>query len=171
MIFRFSFRNAKGKAAPTPTPTPTTTGLLLVTAALSIQFGSTVQVFAQIPSHPTHTQPPNSDRGEIPPPPWAKDLNLTLEQKSKLKAINERAHENGRLLHQQLMSSEQKMKSLWQSKASIDQLRQQHQQIQQLRQQIDEDRFESLLSERQVLTPEQLARTIEKFTRQPIDRL
>ena len=59
------------------------------------------------------------------------------------------------------------MLSLLQSSASIAEIRQQRQILQPLHQQLDDNRFESLMSEREILTPEQLTKVIQFFRKQP----
>jgi hypothetical protein len=123
---------------------------LFATTLLLAQIGSTPTV-AQI-SHPT--TPPANLIADVPPPAWGKDLNLTTGK-------------NSELVRQKMMTAQRKMGSLLQSTASISQLRQQYQEVQQLRQQLDLNEFEALLSERQILTPEQLTMAIQKFQRKP----
>jgi Spy/CpxP family protein refolding chaperone len=148
--------------------------LVLPTAVLLVQLGSAIAsaqahttpavsetLLAQVPS--TETDQSN----QIPAPPWAKDLNLSREQRVRLKTINEQARNNGEMLHEKLMAAEKQLRSLLQSNASIQQLREQHQQVQQLRQQLDNNQFEALLGERQVLTSEQLATVIQQFRVHP----
>jgi hypothetical protein len=89
----------------------------------------------------------------VPAPPLAKDLNLSPEKRSQLMTVNKLARKEREQLHQQLMAAEQQLRSLLRSKASIQQLRQQHQEVRKLRQQWDENHFEALLGERQVMTP------------------
>jgi Spy/CpxP family protein refolding chaperone len=136
---------------------------LFATTLLLAQIGSTPTV-AQI-SHPT--TPPANLIADVPPPAWGKDLNLTTEQRTQLKAIRDRSGKNSELVRQKMMTAQRKMGSLLQSTASISQLRQQYQEVQQLRQQLDLNEFEALLSERQILTPEQLTMAIQKFQRKP----
>lgn len=102
--------------------------------------------------------PPPPPTGEMPPaPPWAKDINLSTEQKQRIATIHEQARQDIDKLHQQLFAADSQMRSLLESNASSEQLRQQHQRIQQMHQQLDNKHFETMLAERQVLTPEQLA--------------
>lgn len=65
------------------------------------------------------------------------------------------------------MISERELRSRLQRDATIQQLRQQYQEVQQLRQQLDENRFEALLAERQVLTPAQLSIVIQEWRDRP----
>ncbi len=108
---------------------------------------------AQMPPGP----PP---RGEAQPggglePPWAKDLNLSTEQRDRIKTLHEQAQKEIEGLRQQLLEADKQMRSLLASDTSSEQLRQQHQQIQTLHQQLDNKHFEMMLAEREVLTPEQ----------------
>lgn len=158
--------------------------LLLATATFLIQGGSAITfayppmaappappaappLLAQAPPPPATDNPPSNDKtNDIPAPPWARDLNLSQEQRSRLKAIHDSARQEIDSLQQKLMSADQQLHSLLQSDASIQQLRQQHQVVQQLRQELDTQHFEILLAERQVLTSDQLAKLIQQF-RQP----
>jgi len=142
---------------------------LLSAAVLLVQVGSAIasaQPNSTTPTTRFFTESPSTTAlepsSEIPAPPWARDLNLSAEQRSRLQTIHQQAQQQGESLHQQLMAAEEQLRSLLQSDASIQQLRQQHQQVQQLRQQLDNHHFEVLLSERQVLTAEQLARLIQE---------
>ncbi len=70
-------------------------------------------------------------------------------------------------LHQKEREAEKKMLSLLQSSASIAEICQQHQIVQTLHKQLDDSRFESLMSEREILTQEQLIKIIQFFRKQP----
>ncbi len=137
------------------------TVVLLPVAVGFLALGSAIAV-AQSQSPPT---PPTAT--EIPPPPWARNLNLTAAQRSQLQKVNQQARQQGDQLHQQLMTADQKLRSLLQSNASIAQIRQQYQEVQKIRQQLDNNRFEALLAERQILTSEQLAQVIQQFKQRP----
>ncbi len=136
--------------------------LLLPAALLLVQAGSTIAT-TQRPSTQSTPTPTLAQANEIPAPPWAWNLNLSTEQRSQLKTVNDQARQNGDQLHQKLMAAEKQLRSLLQSNTSIEQLRQQHREVQKLRQQLDNNQFEALLGERQVLTSEQLAKVIERF--------
>ncbi|MBK1987446.1 Spy/CpxP family protein refolding chaperone [Sphaerospermopsis aphanizomenoides BCCUSP55] len=102
--------------------------------------------------------PPGGGRGERGgngEPPWTKDINLSSEQKERIKKLHEQAKKDTESLRSQLMAADQKMRSLFASDASPEQLRKQHQTIQGLRQKLDNKRFEVMLAERQVLTAQQ----------------
>ncbi|MBW4522635.1 MAG: periplasmic heavy metal sensor [Scytolyngbya sp. HA4215-MV1] len=139
--------------------------LLFSVALLAIQVGSSI-ASAQSPL-PDPAQTPPTTQNEIPVPPWARDLNLSAEQRSRLNTVHEQARQQGEPLQQKLMAAETQLQALLQSNASIEQLRQQHRVVQQLRQQLDDNHFEALLGERQVLTPEQLAKVIQMFRNRP----
>ena len=143
---------------------------LLSTASLLLPIGSAVAfsqiksasigdssnsstLIAQMPPCP----PPRGEaqRGGTLEPPWAKDLNLSTEQRDRIKTLHEQAKKDIEGVRQQLMEADRQMRSLLASDTSSDQLRQQHQQIETLHQQLDNKRFEMMLAEREVLTPEQ----------------
>jgi Spy/CpxP family protein refolding chaperone len=132
-------------------------------AAAQIDSIPPAPLLAQISPPASSPDQPN----EIPAPPWARTLNLTVEQRSRLKTVNEQARNEGEMLHQKLMEADNQLRSLLQSNAAIQQLRQQHQEVQKLRQQLDNNHFEALLGERQVLTSEQLAKVIQEFRNRP----
>ncbi len=116
---------------------------------------------------------------QVPPPPHAKhdkkpkgekvekllqQIDLTTEQRQKIAAIQEESNtktEALEALHQEMHSQHQKMESLLVSNASIEQLRQQHQQLEKLHQQLGNNRFETMLRIREVLTSEQRAKIAE----------
>ncbi len=108
-----------------------------------------------------------ADAKDIPAPPWGRDLNLSAEQRSRLKTINEQARQQGEKLHEKLMDAEMQLRSQLRSDASIQQLRQLYQDVQKLRQQLDENHFEAFLGERQVLTATQLKQLIERARQAP----
>ncbi len=88
-------------------------------------------------------------------PPWAKEINLSSEQKAQIKQLHEKAKKDTKSLSLQLMEADKQMRSLFASDASPEKLRKQHQTIQGLRQKLDNKRFETMLAERQVLTAQQ----------------
>lgn len=156
---------------------------LLITASILVPIGSAIafsgsgiqSTLAQA-NQPSTTlmaqSPPPPPNGEFKPegkgePPWIKDLNLSAEQKNRLKAIHEEARKNSEGLRQQLMEADQQMRQLWESNAAPEKLRQQHQQIQKLRQQLDDKRFETRLAEQQVFTPEQRTQLTKLMQQRP----
>jgi Spy/CpxP family protein refolding chaperone len=108
-------------------------------------------LIAQCPPPPMGEVP----GGDIPDPPWAKDINLTTQQREQIKTIHLNTRKETEGLHKQLFETEQKMRSLLGNEVSQEELKQQHEQIQKLHQQLDNKHFDSMLAERQVLTVEQ----------------
>ena len=88
-------------------------------------------------------------------------LNLTPEQSQQIEAIHERFHSDNETLYQEMRTNHQQLRSLLASDASEEQLRQQHQNIQGLRQQLGNNRFETMLQVREILTPEQRTQMAE----------
>ena len=88
-------------------------------------------------------------------------LDLSNEQSEQIKAIKERAQANGEGLREQMRAEKQEMRSLLQSDTSNAVLTQQHQKLQNLRQQLGNNRFETMLQVREVLTPEQRSKMAE----------
>ncbi len=132
---------------------------LLATASLIFTMGGT---FALTQSHQTlaQTTPPASTN-QAPPQRGDRgmrvfeQLNLSTEQSQRIQAIQEQERTGSQGLHQQLQQAHEQLRSLMASNASADQLRQQHQQVQNLKQQLDDRRFETMLSIREVLTSQQ----------------
>jgi len=140
--------------------------LVVGTASILIPIGGAIAVSQKDHSNPTPTQssqcapPPPPMMGRPPEeshsaPPWAKDLNLSNEQQERIQTVHEQTLKETEELQQQLMAADQKMRSLLDSDASSDELHKQHQEVQTLRQQLDEQHFEGMLAEHQVLTKEQ----------------
>ena len=69
--------------------------------------------------------------------------------------IKEQSETENQALFEQLQTNRQEMQSLLASDADPEQLRANHQVGQNLRQELDNNRFETLLEIREVLTPEQ----------------
>ena len=93
-------------------------------------------------------------------------LNLTPEQSQQIEAIHERFHSDNETLYQEMRTNHQQLRSLLASDASEEQLRQQHQNIQGLRQQLGNNRFETMLQVREILTPEQRTQMAELMEQQ-----
>ncbi|OCR00467.1 hypothetical protein BCD67_25855 [Oscillatoriales cyanobacterium USR001] len=111
---------------------------------------------AQMPPCPPPHHLRGMESGNLPEPPWAKNLNLSNEQRSRIQAIHQQSIKGIEEVQKQLLAADNQMRSLLESSVPLEQLRQQHQQIQRLRQQLDNNHFEMMLAEREVLTPEQL---------------
>ena len=112
------------------------------------------------PPHTKHDKKPKGEKVER----LLQQLDLTIEQRQKIEAIQEESNtktEALEALHQEMHSQYQKMESLLASNASTEQLRQQHQQLEKLHQQLDNNRFETMLRIREVLTSEQRAKIAE----------
>lgn len=88
-------------------------------------------------------------------------LDLTPEQSQNIEAIQNQSKTDTEALRSQMQTQHQKMESLLASDASTEQLRQQHQQVEKLHQQLDNNRFETMLRIREVLTSEQRAKIAE----------
>ena len=82
-------------------------------------------------------------------------LDLTSEQSEQIEAIKEHSETENQALFEQLQTNRQQMQSFLASDADPEQLRANHQVGQNLRQELDNNRFETLLEIREVLTPEQ----------------
>ncbi len=82
-------------------------------------------------------------------------LNLSTEQQQEINSIREQRKASSEGLRQQLRTAMEEMRSLQASNASESELRQHHQKIQQLHQQMGNQRFETALEIREILTPEQ----------------
>ncbi len=88
-------------------------------------------------------------------------LDLTPEQSQNIKAIQNQSKTDREALREQMQTQHQEMRSLLTSDASTEQLRQQHQQVEELHQQLGNNRFETMLRIREVLTSEQRAKIAE----------
>lgn len=82
-------------------------------------------------------------------------LNLTPEQSEQIETIKTESRDQNDALHQDMETIREEMRSLLASDASVEQLRQQHQRMQELHQKLSDNRFETMLQIREVLTPEQ----------------
>jgi Spy/CpxP family protein refolding chaperone len=144
------------------------TVLLATTVPLIFMMGGTfalaqshqrTQTVAQLPpaSSTDEARPERGDRGMR----WLEELNLSAEQSEQIQAIQEQSRTAKEGLHQQLQQAHEELRSLMASDASADQLRQQHQQVQNLKQQLDNQRFETMLEVREVLTSEQRVQLAE----------
>ena len=88
-------------------------------------------------------------------------LDLTSEQSEQIEAIQEQSETENQALFEQLQTNHQQMQSLLSSNANSEELRANHQQEQNLRQQLGNNRFETMLEIREVLTPEQRTQMTE----------
>ncbi|WP_036480067.1 Spy/CpxP family protein refolding chaperone [Myxosarcina sp. GI1] len=92
-------------------------------------------------------------------------LDLSTEQRRQIEQIEQQSETETEDLRQQLEEAHQQMQTLLSSDASTDELRQQHQQMQELHQQLDNNRFETKLQVREILTPEQRTQLAETMQR------
>lgn len=88
-------------------------------------------------------------------------LDLSPEQSEQVEAIREESKAAAEDLKEQMRSQHEEMKSLMASDASTEEIRIQYQEGQALRQEIGNNRFETMLEIREVLTPEQRAKIAE----------
>jgi len=88
-------------------------------------------------------------------------LDLTPEQSEQIEAIKEQSKTRMEDLKQQMRSQREQMKSLLANDADAEEIRTQHQEAQDLHQQAANNRFETMLEIREVLTSEQRAKIAE----------
>ncbi|WP_431619353.1 Spy/CpxP family protein refolding chaperone [Limnospira platensis CENA597] len=94
-------------------------------------------------------------------------LSLTPQQQEQIQAIRDRAATSSERQRQELQASREQMRSLQQSNASPEQLRQQRQRIQELSRALSDQRFDTMLEMREVLTPEQRSQLQERMGERP----
>lgn len=83
-------------------------------------------------------------------------LNLSAEQKQKMQTVRDRYKEQVSQRMQAVRQARQELETMMSSPtANVSQMREKHRQIMGLRQQLEEVQFETTLSMREVLTPEQ----------------
>lgn len=88
-------------------------------------------------------------------------LDLTPEQTEQIEAISERSKTDNQALVEQLQTNRQEMRSLLTNNASAEELRTNHQDLQNLQQELGNNRFETMLEIREILTPEQRTQMAE----------
>ena len=89
------------------------------------------------------------------------ELDLTTEQSQQIETIQQQSETATKDLKEQMRSQHETMKSLLASDADTEQIREQHQAAQGVRQQLGDNRFETMLQIREVLTREQRAEMAE----------
>lgn len=89
------------------------------------------------------------------------ELDLSPEQSEQVKAIQEESKATAAEIAQQLRSQREEMKSLMASDANAEEIRTQYQTVRSLHQRMGDNRFETMLEIREVLTPEQRAEMTE----------
>jgi Spy/CpxP family protein refolding chaperone len=135
-----------------------TTALLLQIASAGTLIQQSSSVAAETPS-----QSASQAAKDAKALAWTKDLNLTAAQQSQLQSIQAQSSQNRDTLYKSLTTADRKLLSLLQSQSPIPPLREQYRVVADLRYQLNEYDFEILMAQRQVLTPTQLAKVIEKF--------
>ena len=132
----------------------------------NVSAGNAIAQFPPCPPPPPHPPMMEMESASQTEPPWAKNINLSDEQRSRIHTVREQGIKVIQKVQEQLFEADGKMRSLLESSAPLEQLRQQQQYIQTLRQQIDNNHFELMLAERQILTQEQLIQLKELMQRQ-----
>ena len=88
-------------------------------------------------------------------------LDLTTEQSEQIKTIQEDSKATAEDLREQMQTQRQEMKDLLASDTNTEQIRAKYQETQSLHQQLGNNRFETMLQIREVLTSEQRAEMAE----------
>lgn len=127
-------------------------------AVLMLTLGTTAAATAV----PSPAQPETIAQNQRPNRPAGKkgglfeQLNLSAEQKQKMQAVRDRYKEQVSQRMQAIRQARQELETMMSSAtANASQMRDKNRQIMGLRQQLEEVQFESTLSMREVLTPEQ----------------
>lgn len=141
----------------------------LVAAGVLIPASACVasNLWAQTPSPAraeTLAQAPSSNRGRAQgdrAERLMEALNLTEEQAAQIRAIREEARANMRTLHDSLRTERKALHDLMAGDATEAELRAQHAIVQARHQEASDQRFETMLATREILTPEQRAELAE----------
>jgi len=126
-------------------------------AVLMLTLGSTTAAIA-VP-HPL--EPETIAQNQRPNRPGGKEngmfdkLNLSAEQKQKMQGVRDRYKDQISQRMQAVRQGRQELQTMMSGTANTSQIREKHRQIMGFRQQLEEVQFESTLSMREVLTPEQ----------------
>ncbi len=127
-------------------------------AVLMFTFGTTAAVIAV----PSPAQAEIIAQNEKPNRPAGREgglfdkLNLSADQKQKMQTVRDRYKEQVSQRMQAVRQARQELETMMSSPtANVGQMREKHRQIMGLRQQLEEVQFETTLSMREVLTPEQ----------------
>ena len=89
------------------------------------------------------------------------NIDLSDEQSQQIEAIEEESKAATDEIKQQVRSQHEEMRALMASDASVEEIRSQYQEAQALRQQMSDNRFETMLEIREVLTLEQRSQIAE----------
>ncbi|MFM9266573.1 Spy/CpxP family protein refolding chaperone [Tychonema sp. BBK16] len=126
-------------------------------AILMITLGSTAAAIAvPNPTEPqtvAQNQPPNRRGGKEGG--MFEKLNLSADQKQKMQAVRDRYKDQISQRMQAVRQARQELQTMMAGATNTSQMRDKHRQMMGLRQQLEEVQFESMLSMREVLTPEQ----------------
>ena len=98
------------------------------------------------------------------------ELDLTDEQITQIRAIREGARDQMRTLHDNLRAEHEVMHSLMAGDATEVDLRAQHEKVQTLHREAANQRFETMLATREILTPEQRAELAELVEQRRTER-
>lgn len=126
-------------------------------AVLMLSLGSTAAAIA-VPN-PTESQ--TVAQNQRPNRPVGKEggmferLNLSADQKQKMQAVRDRYKDQITQRREAVRQARQELQTMMGGTTNANQIRDKHRQIMGLRQQLEEVLFESMLSMREVLTPEQ----------------
>ena len=101
---------------------------------------------------------PNRAKGR-----WIQELNLTPEQTQQIQAIKNQYKDQISQRRQAVRQSQQELVDLMAGTASQTQIRQKYRQLETLKQQVSDLRFDSMLSMREVLTPQQRREFAQKM--------
>jgi Spy/CpxP family protein refolding chaperone len=94
------------------------------------------------------------------------ELNLTPSQIRQMQAIRKQYKDQIAQRNTQLRQAQQELRDLIASTAPADEVRQKHDQVKALQQQLGDLRFESTLATRQILTPDQRRKFVERMQKQ-----
>ncbi len=138
----------------------------LLAALGSITLGSAIVVASPKPPFAGHlfAQAPVEQRDRMRDG-WLKDLNLTPDQMQKIRAIRSRYKDQLSQQRQAVQQAQKELKTLMVGNTSDDQIRQKYEQLKPLRQNLADTRFNSLLEIRDVLTPEQRQKFVDRFNK------
>jgi Spy/CpxP family protein refolding chaperone len=139
------------------------TSSAILTSSVSLQSQAQPQTVSQMQS-----QFPNPDKNperpnmpDMPSGRMLRQLNLSLDQLQKLKAVRDRDQDRIRELAQRSRTANRELRDLLASADSSDVIRAKHSQVQNLHQELQKQHFERMLAMREVLTPQQRAQLNE----------
>jgi Spy/CpxP family protein refolding chaperone len=139
-----------------------------VLAVLMLSLGSAIafanpnsplpQVIAQTPEQQRR---PIRDKSQL-----IQELNLTPEQSQQIQTIQNQYREQISQRRQALRQARQELLDLMAGTAAESQIREKYRQVATLQQQVSDNRFDSMLAMREVLTPEQRRQFAERMQNQ-----